>query len=36
MLTPTNITYCMPSDVHNEPSGTNIKPTTLSDIIDCA
>ena len=36
MLTHTDTTACMPSDVPTEPTGTNIKPSTVSDIIDCA
>ena len=36
MLTYTDTTACMPSDVPTELTGTNIKPATVSDIMDCA
>ena len=36
MLNHTDMTACMPSDVPTEPTGTNIKSATVSDIMDFA
>ena len=36
MLNHTDRIACMPSDVPTEPTGTNIKSATVSDIKDCA